>query len=64
MEVWQGKELRTDFADLWQTQDLAVFLKRAEVCLGGIKETAWRVDISEGEQIEPAPNDQIYCIIK
>ena len=30
LEVWQLKDLQADFADLWQIQDLAVLLQRAE----------------------------------
>jgi hypothetical protein len=39
-EAWQANDLRTDFADLWQTQDLAVSFKKAEVCEEGMRKTA------------------------
>jgi len=45
LEVWQANDLRTDFADLWQTQDLAVFFKKAEVCDQGMRKNAWPGDI-------------------
>lgn len=38
-EVWQIKNLEGDFADLWQIQDLAAFLKRVGRCAGGIERT-------------------------
>ncbi|PYU10250.1 MAG: hypothetical protein DMG37_20950 [Acidobacteria bacterium] len=34
-------------SDLWQTQDLAAFLKKAEVCVRRMRKTMWRGDISE-----------------
>lgn len=47
LEVWQAKDLRADFVDLWQTRGLAAFLKEAEDCAVGVRRTAWRGDISE-----------------
>ena len=55
LEVWQAKDLRADFVDLWQTRDLAAFLKEAEVCAGGVRRTAWRGDISEASQQSSRP---------
>ena len=77
--MWQGKDLRThvfgsvamirltgDFSEVWQTQELATFLSKVEVCEGGVRRTARRVRMGlsgAGLKKEPCPNREAYYTI-